>query len=243
MVSVGMRILRDEGVTIGAGNLTFKRVFDELQDTQAIRITHASVIGRIWENQEAFQRDVTAAIALDDSSEESTSTLIKMIAIVDEADRSTIAGRWQAVVDLSRVVGESSLDDLLNSQTWPTWVGVWAGASSQPEDAVDSRLTEALTASYEALATNYAYVFEEILLNLGLRAKDPYKIRHLAMAIAAMAEGCALRDRYDRRTLRGIKRPTGPGGRSEEWTLFGIGIESLCRHMLEPIPRWKVSRR
>lgn len=234
-----MRMLREEGVSIGAGRITFKRVFDELQREQGIRITHASVIGRIWENQEAFQRDVTAAIALDDSSEEATSTLIKMIAIVDEADLRSLAGRWQAVVDLSRLIGESSLDDLLNSTTWPTWVGVWAGASSQSSADVDPVLSEALGASYEALAENYSLVFEEIFFNLGLRIKQPYEVRHLAVAIAAMAEGCALRDRYDRQTLRGIERATGPDGRNQTWTLLGIGIESLCRQMIEAVPRWR----
>ncbi len=232
-------MLREEGVSVGAGQLTFKRVFDRLQQDQGIRITHASVIGRIWENQEAFQRDVTATIALDDSSEESTSTLIKMVTVVDEANLSTVTGRWQAIVDLSRLIGEASLDDLLGSGTWPTWVGVWAGASSQSADAVDPKLTEALAASYEALAENYSLVFDEILSSLGMRLKHPYEVRQLAVGIAAMAEGCALRDRYDRNTLRGIKRATGPDGQIEQWTLFGIGIESLCRQMLEAIPRWR----
>lgn len=234
-----MRMLREEGVSVGAGQLTFKRVFDELQQEQGIRITHASVIGRIWENQEAFQQDVTAAIALDDSTSESTSTLIKMIAIVDEADLRTVAGRWQAIVDLSRLIGEASLDDLLESETWPTWVGVWAGASSQARDAVDPKLSEALTSSYEALAENYSLVFDEILFSLGMRMKHPYQVRQLAVGIAAMAEGCALRDRYDRDTLRGIARATGPDGQIEQWTLFGIAIESLCRQMFEATPRWR----
>ena len=239
MVKVGMRVQREGSVSVGAGRLTLKRVFDELQREQGIRITHAPVIGRIWENQEAFQRDVTAATALDDSSEESTSTLIKMIAIVEEADLRTVAGRRQAIVDLSRPIGEASLDDLLESETWPTWVGVWAGASSQARDTMDPTLSEALTSSYEALAENYSLVFDEILFSLGMRMKDPYQLRQLAVGITAMAEGCALRDRYDRHTLRGIERATGPDGQVEQWTLFGIAIESLCRQMLEATPRWR----
>ena len=235
-------VLRDGSILMG-GLPTLKQVFDHLHSTRGITITYASVLGRVWVSQDEFQTEVVATLAHDDSSNEAAGTVLKMIAVAEAADRSTQEGRFKAIRDLSRVVGENSLDDLVNSATWPTWIGIWATCSpARGRKIRDERVIEALGASYEGLAENYTLVFDDIMDFLGFRMKTPYVTRHLAVAVTSLAEGCALRDGFDPKTMRGIARPSGANEGMEYWTLFGIGIESLCRHMMEPIPRWRPPR-
>ena len=53
-----------DGRGAGAGGeaLTFRRVRERVEDDTGIRVTNASLIGRIRENQVAFQTDVLAAL-------------------------------------------------------------------------------------------------------------------------------------------------------------------------------------
>ena len=63
MMTAGTELLEEEGLGIGAVDLTFKRVFDRVLATSGVRLTNGSVIRRVWENQAEFQDDVLAAIA------------------------------------------------------------------------------------------------------------------------------------------------------------------------------------
>jgi hypothetical protein len=235
-------VRRDGSILIG-GPPTLTQVFDHLETSRGITITYASVLGRVWASTEEFQTEVVATLARDDSTTEATETILKMIAVVESSDRSSLTGRWKAIQDLCRVIGENSLNDLVNSATWPTWIGIWSTCAPTPNrSAPDEAVLDALRESYETLAGNYTMVFDDILDSLGFRVKAPYETRHLAVAVTALGEGCALRDGFDSKTTRGIKRSTGPGAKLEKWTLFGIGIESLCQTMIEPIPRWKPPR-
>jgi hypothetical protein len=240
LIDAAVELVRRDGSILIGGLPTLTQVFDHLDTSRGITITYASVLGRVWASTEEFQTEVVATLARDDSTTEATETILKMIAVVESADRSNLTGRWKAIQDLSRVIGENSLNDLVNSATWPTWIGIWSTCAPTPNrPAPYETVLDALRESYENLAGNYTMVFEDILDSLGFRAKAPFDIRHLAVAVTSLAEGCALRDGFDPRTTRGIKRPTGPGGKLEKWTLFGIGIESLCHTMIEPVPRWK----
>ena len=56
--------------------------------------------------------------------------------------------------------------------------------------------------------------------------------------MAALAEGCVLRDRVDAAQMRGILRPTGPNGEEQEWTLFGLALDALAQQFFELDPDW-----
>jgi hypothetical protein len=56
--------------------------------------------------------------------------------------------------------------------------------------------------------------------------------------VAALTEGCVLRNRVDSMQMSGIMRPTGPGGELQEWTLFGLALEALAEKFFEPDPTW-----
>ena len=74
-IETGRTILREEGLGGGGEALTFKRVSDRVEADTGIRVTNASLIGRVWENQSEYQTDVLASIAADDSSSEIAQTV------------------------------------------------------------------------------------------------------------------------------------------------------------------------
>ena len=65
LLAEGQKILIDEGLSLGADRVTFKRVFDRIK-TRGLTITNASIIGRVWENQDAYQRELILEVARHD---------------------------------------------------------------------------------------------------------------------------------------------------------------------------------
>jgi|GEM_PF-236303 len=238
VLDTGVEMLREEGLGSGAERITLTRVFCRLED-RGVRLTHASVLGRIWSDQRAFQSDVITAVARGDSSDEVESTTEGFGSLFAAMDLSSAAGRRQGVSDLCRMVGEISLDELTDSASWPIWVGIWAIAASGGSGETSAATRSAITASYENLTTSYMGLYGWAIDHLGLRLRHPLTLRQMTIAISALVEGCALRDQVDRDSVRRIPRPTGVHGELEEWTLFGIGLEALVWQFVELIPRWK----
>ena len=65
ILEAGRELLLSEGLGTGAEHLTFKRVLALVEATTGIRVTNASVIRRIWDNQEEFQLEVIQSIVND----------------------------------------------------------------------------------------------------------------------------------------------------------------------------------
>ena len=240
MVNAALELLVAQGLGSGTERITLKGVFDYLQESQGIRLHYASVLGRIWVDLSEFQRDVAVAIAsIDGSTAESEATVAGFLNILRKSDRTTLDGRWQTINRFCLYLGESNLNELVESPTWPLWVSIWAVSMSHPDATEPDLVRDALTKSYGSLTTNFEFAFEWALSWLGFRVKAPLTTRQLSTAVSALAEGCALRDRLRSADIRDIKLPTGTKGRRESWTLFGIGLEALCRHFLEEIPSWE----
>jgi hypothetical protein len=242
MISAAVQMLVDEGLGVGTERITFKGVFQYLETNKGIRLHYASALGRIWADQHEFQRDVALSVAsMDASAAESEATMAGLLNILRKADRTTPEGRWRAINRFCLLVGESSLNDLVDSPTWPVWVSVWAVSMSNPNQSDQDLIRDALTKSYESLTANFAFAFDWAISLLGLRVKAPLTTSQFSTAVSALAEGCGLRDRLRRADIRDIKLPTGTKGRRESWTLFGVGLEALCKHFLEEIPEWEPS--
>jgi hypothetical protein len=70
LLEKGREILFEEGFETDSNNLTFKRVFGRVEAKSGQRITNASVIKRVWENQAEHQTDVLVSIAKDEARPE-----------------------------------------------------------------------------------------------------------------------------------------------------------------------------
>ncbi len=240
LLDAGRTLLREEGLGTGAESLTFKRVFDRVEAETGIRLTNASIIRRVWENQAEFQSDVVVTIAGDEGLPELEETLAAIDPLVAGMDVSTPEARIRGMRELIRVAGAVNIEALRRSPNWSTWIGVWSltTATAYPER---DRVVSALAASYEALTAGYEEVYASLMTLLGLRPRNGLTLRQFTIAAGALAEGYSLRERVDGSDLQGIRLPSGPDGEERTWTLFSVGLDALAQRFFEIDPDWAPS--
>lgn len=236
LLSTGLEMLRSEGLASGAERLTFKRVFDRVEDETGIRVTNASVIRRIWQDNYDYQGDVLALAVSDEGTNELDAAVHKADQVLKKADLSSLEGRRAAVSELCRLAGGAHADALADSRSWHVSVGAWGNMASRPEGDRDDRVTGAACATYHRLTAQLEEVLAGFAEILGLRPRHGLTMHQFALASIALSEGCALRDRIDPAATRRVRLPSGPGGRRQDWQLFTIGFEGLVWHFLELAP-------
>jgi len=237
-IEAGQAILREEGLGTGGESLTLKRISDRVHADHGIRFTNASIIGRIWANQSAFQTDVLTTIASNDSTAEVEQSLDRMAPFIASMDTSTEEARRWTIRELCRVMSAVHLDTLSQSTDWSLWIGIWAitAVASAPERR--RRVDEALRQSYLDVTDQMEAIYRSLLDLLGFRTRPGLSVRQFAIAAAALTEGCVLRDRVDAAQMNNIMRPTGRDGEDQEWTLFGIALFALIEQFVELDPGW-----
>jgi hypothetical protein len=242
LLETGLTILRENGLGTGAETLTFKRVFDRVRDDTGIRVTNASVIRRVWENQAEFQVDLLITVALGQYQGEIDRATHDAATAFATMDRSTPEARRRAMREICRVGGRLNAEALQRSRNLPSWVGVWALATSG--EAVDyrRRIEEALLAGYEGFTHRIQELYQSLLGFLGFRLRENLTVRQFSIAADALAQGYGLRERIDGSIKEEIPRPSGPGGRVEEWTLFAVAFEGLINQFFEIDPDWDPGR-
>ncbi len=129
----GRQILIEEGLGPGANNLTFKRVFERVAAKTGVRITNASVIKRVWENQSDFQADVLVAIAHDEARPEAGGALDAIAALLNDLDLSTSESRGLALREVCRVGGNASNTAIHASTNWSLWISVVSMATNSAD--------------------------------------------------------------------------------------------------------------
>jgi hypothetical protein len=240
LVETGTELLIEEGLGTGAEHLTFKRVFEHLESTAGIRVTNASVIGRIWDSQDDFQTELLSTIAWGNGNQELDATLQMIGQVLEGTDRSSLEARLRAVREICRLGGVANLDAVVSSSTWPPWIGVWALVMAGTDSEEKRPIEVALRARCEQVTETYEEVYDALTAYFGLRPRFPLTVHQFTVAIDAFAQGCALRDSVDSQSARRILRPTGPGGEDQEWTLFGIGLDAMVTEFFEPDPEWEL---
>jgi hypothetical protein len=235
LLEAGREILLEEGLETGSNNLTFKRVFERVEDESGVRITNASVIRRVWANVADYQADVLVAIAHDQSRPEIDATVTALGDLFGELDLSTEESRRRALREVCRVGGAASSDALGSSTNWSLWISTVAMATATARPEQRRRIQRALQDGFEVVVEFWEGVLGQVMGTLGLRLRPPWTIRQFTVAVTAYSEGCSLRRRIDG-NLEGIVRATGPNGEDQEWTLFAAGLEALVDQFYEPDP-------
>ena len=239
LLETGISILRAEGLGLGAESVTFKKVFDRLEEHSGIRLTNASVIGRAWRNQAEFQTDVLAAIVLQGIEREIEVTIDAVVPTLSETDLSTPEAREATLRELCRLGGAANLQAVRQSSNWPLWIGIWALAANGEQHEQRQRIIDALVSGSEAFDEQMELAYTAMAGLLGFRLRERFTLRQFAIAADCLGQGCGFRDRIDGSDMEHIVRPTGPGGRLQEWTLFSVGFEALVRQFFELDPDWR----
>ncbi len=239
LLDVGRSVLQDEGL----GALTFKRVFDRLDETRGIRLTNASVIRRVWRDQADFRADVLVAVALAENENEVDRTLQAVGGLLDEVDLSTPEARQLTMRELCRLGGAANLQVMRDSTNWPVWIGAWGLASSNEAEDYRERIERAVVAGYDAFNERIEEVYVAMTTYVGYRLRQPLTLRQFTVAADSLGQGCGLRDRFDSTHMDGILLPTGHQGALQEWTLFAIGFHALVTQFFELDPDWQGNAR
>ena len=239
LLDAGIDVLRQDGLGTGVEQLTFKRVFGRVAATTGVRVTNASVIGRIWENQADFQSAVLAEVAAEAVAGQDDVVLEATAAFAATADRSTPDARRAALREIMRLAAEANLTTGTTSRTWATVLGVWALVSGSRGSSATDPIYGAMRDGYEVTEARAAALTGAMMAHLGLRLRSPFDARQFAAALTALVEGCALRDRAEA-GIRGIELPTGPGGAPQAWTVLGVGMDALADQFFELDPDWSL---
>ena len=234
LIEEGRAILLTEGLEAGSSNLTFKRVFDRVEAKSGSRITNASVIKRIWENQADFQADVLVTIARDEARRAQTSGN-RVATMLQDFDMTSADSRRRALREACRVEGNASSTAIDGSANWQLWIGVFAMATSTATPELQSRIMAAIASEYRSVTTFWSKNFTALVTLLGFRIRLPWSMDDFSSAAIAYAEGCALRQ-LACGEVKMVTRPTGPNGEAQEWSPYAVGMEALVNQFLEPDP-------
>ena len=237
LLEAAQAMLREEGLGVGTDALTFKRVFERVERDTGMRLTNASVIKRVWENQADYQTDVLLGIAADEGHAEMDRTLTALVPTLETLDVSTPEARWSTMRELCRIGGNANINALRESDNWSLWFSVWSQATTGEITDQKEALQVALLRGYDSVTEMYEATYQALLDLLGLRVRPGMTMRQFTILVGALAEGCTLRYRVDG-DMGELDLPTGPGGEDQEWTLFSVATEALALRFFELDPDW-----
>ena len=235
LLEAGREILLEEGLEPGSSNLTFKRAFDRVEKKTGLRLTNASVIRRVWENQADYQADVLVAIAQDEERPEAELTVRAIADVFVGIDLSTVESRAHALREVCRVGGEANGDAIANSASWSLWINVLAMATGTNLPDERRRIQAALMEGYETVSRFWEKIYAGLVELFGLKIREPWTMQQFVMTVTALNEGCSLRQHLSGHIER-VARPTGPNGEDQQWTLFAVGLEALVHQFFESDP-------
>jgi hypothetical protein len=220
-----------------AEHLSFKRVLSHVAVTRGIRITNASVIGRIWENQEQFQLDVVNSIANIQGDEEVAVATEALGAVLGRIDVSTPPLRRASLAELIRVSCAEYLASASTSAASIQMALVSYVAASQTATS-DNRLIDSFRRTNERLTAQYEELYSFGLSACGWRIRSQYSIHEVATLFSAIAEGILLHHLIDPDAFAPVLLASGLDGSQVEWSQLGITMNSLVDFFAEPEPEW-----
>ncbi len=238
LLETGRSMLQEEGLSSGAEALTFKRVFDRVEEDTGIRLTNASVIRRVWDSQLDFQSDVLIAVANGQYGVEIDIAQAALAPIVASMHPTSLESREQALRDLCRVGGALNAQAVRESKNWPLLIGVWALTATAEPTGSRKKIQAALLSSFDGFTSRIEGIYGALAQFVGLRLREQFTLRDFVIAEDSLSEGYGLRDRLDDKGKRVIVRPTGPDGSDEEWTIFAVALEGLVQQFFEFDPDW-----
>ena len=235
VLTAGREVLLSEGLGTGAEHLTFKKVLAHVEETQGIRVTNASVIRRIWDNQEEFQLEVVRSLVESQGDREVEASSDVLDEAIGRIDVSTPASRRASLAELIRVGCAAFLDAASGSDA-----SIRMALGHLHRRQWDGRLGRALIESLPG---------DEPSADLGvrtplrrrtgrLRLPDPRRPVAPRRGRHPLGPGRGRADADGRRAGGRPHRDVAPAldGVEVEWSLLAIGMNALVDFYAEPDP-------
>jgi hypothetical protein len=234
LIAAGSAILIEEGLTNGVGDLTLTQAYDRLAERHGIRVTNASVIGRIWAGVAEYRTDVLMAVASSiDLSKVADQTKAALAPALASLDTSTPESRLAGLSEVSRLGGRAAVDAIVGSPDHALWIGIWVlGLTGGGTEVATSheRVRQVLVAGADAAIDGWEEVVSWAAEFVGIRPRPPYSFRQFALAVSSLIEGALL------------FRPTVAPEQSNHGTALspiGQGVHALVAHFFELDPAWR----
>ncbi len=240
ILDAAAEVVERDGLGVMSSTITYKQVFDHLEQVHGIRVTRGSVHERIWDSQHEFQLEVLRRAARWDAR---TSTQRTVEVLREIHERGTIEGwsEWEVLTEMARIGGEFNYRAADEDDLYFAWTGLTL-ALAQAIDADSEEyaaLGRAVTESYDALTDDFVTIFRSIFDDLDLRIRlDLFESPEMAMLVftkltTALSEGVSLRRRFDEAELPDLGLATGPDGSIQVWHPFSVGMLALLRLFVE----------
>lgn len=237
VMEAGRALLLTEGLGSGAEHLTFKRVLAHVEATRGIRVTNASVIRRIWDNQEEFQLEVIRSIVNEQGDLEVGATGTAFDEAFEILDFSTPELRRASLGELIRVscaryLEAASTSDATIQMALATYI------SANLHTSADSPMVEPFQRTNDRLTEEYLALYRTGLELVGWRVKTDRRLEDGAATVAALAEGVLMRMVAEPGLMATVSQVRPMDGVSVEWSLMAIGMNEIVDFFVEPDPDW-----
>ena len=205
LLDVAVEVLHEKGPAAGVLHVRLSDVV-----TRAGLTTGAAY--RLWANQQDFH-DALAVAAMQwrDRS---------MLARTTRAAFSVVA-QGGDIDDLLRAAGAANVQTLPADNGIMTTLALRAAAYNQPS------LLHASGERSQSMAASFHQLYVELLRAHALRLRAPFTLEHLAAGMSALVDGFGVQTACGEHHPRLVVDDT-------EWTLLGVCLTALVRHMTEP---------
>ena len=241
LLDAGLTLIEREGVTSAVAGLTFKRVLAEVETRSGVVLHHASIIGRSYADQEAFQRDLLARLVQRINEIELDDVVSAVRDVLAQARLDSPEERLSALIEIDRVGSLAHERTMRAVPLWSAWIAAVAAEGDRNRPDFSPETFEQLAETVRAETRAFAALFRAIFDHLGFRARSPHTVEDLTVAISALAEGVLVRGRVAPELFAPRPVAVDPRVEAREWSILGLGIRALSAAMAEPIPNWSPS--
>ncbi|WP_307863472.1 hypothetical protein [Leucobacter tardus] len=195
---------------------------------------------QLWPSTELFLADVFCELAdqarIDRANTETLLTTWQYLSARTEDLRSA-EGRRRVLIDVIRTAAEYNFDVVTASSKWRTYAALSTTIMSWPDEAVRTRILDALRASELAFAETMESFYRNVLPTVGYRLKPVYRgdYQPFVVAAASVIEGLGIvRTTVPTLVEARFDFPVGEG--SEEWSIASLAFVGVVDAFIEPDP-------
>ena len=237
ILEAGREVLLSEGLGTGAEHLTFKRVLARVEETTGIRVTNASVIRRIWDNQEEFQLEVIRSVVNDQVEFRFQLTSRAFNEAIAMVDLGSLESRRASLGELIRVTCDEYIEAACTSAA-AVELALSTYMSVNLHTSAGSPLAGPFRSMTERQTEQYTALYQAGLDLVGWRVKPGLNMADGAATVSVLAEGLLVRMMAEPGVLATIPQIRPLDGVTVEWSLLAIGMNQIVEFFAEPDPDW-----
>lgn len=227
LVTAGTKLLRERGAELGLSQITLS---DTIAEAGVSRSTaYRSLAHQDLAPQAVLHQEVLTQLL--GRYGKGTSTDAIATAVAHELERhaavmtnGTVQERTVLLRSLIRIGANTSFTDLIESPERSLLTAVYGSLQSSP--APPDWRHEALRQGEANLTRMFSELYTGLIEMFDYAVQEPFTMDQLVALGASLVEGLAMRHGFnDQVTI--VERATGPGGATEQWSLFAIAFEKL----------------